>query len=155
MVQQSPSLFGLPSLVAILLLTGCGESGPELGLVSGTVTNAQGPVAGATVEFHPESGRPSYGTTAADGKYQLAFTSDRPGAMLGSHRIRVSISNAGAAPAGAEEVLEVEPTLLAVPTPVTVEPGENTIDVDLTKAVAMGRSGGAAGGREVLEPPSR
>ena len=155
MVQRHTLVFGLSSLIAVLALAGCGESGPELGLVSGTVTNAQGPVANATVEFHPETGRPSYGTTAADGKYELAYTADRKGAVVGSHRIRVSLSNTDAVSAGGEEVLEVEPTLLAVPTPVTVEAGENTIDVDLATAVRLGQSGGAAGGREVLEPPTR
>ena len=62
---------------------------PDLGTVSGTVTLDGKPLAGATVEFSPESGRPSSGETDAGGKYVLQYSANNPGAKVGKHVVRI------------------------------------------------------------------
>lgn len=77
-----------------LLLTGiagCGSSGPELGLVEGEVRLNGHPVSDVLVEFQPEAdGSPSLGTTDEDGRFQLRFTRDRWGAVLGRHTVKIN-----------------------------------------------------------------
>ena len=41
------------------------------------------------VEFQPERGAPSYAFTEADGSYSLQYQTDRKGALLGHHTIRL------------------------------------------------------------------
>ena len=75
-----------------ILLAGCGPSGPPLGIVHGTITLDGEPLHGARVEFQPqgEGGSPSYGITDAAGHYEANFSVKRPGAMVGTHTVRVS-----------------------------------------------------------------
>lgn len=73
-----------------VLLSGCGSSGPEVGYVSGTVRMDGEPLPYATVEFYPEQGRPSVGTTDEQGHFELGYTATRKGALLGTHSARVS-----------------------------------------------------------------
>jgi hypothetical protein len=74
----------------IVSLLGCGGSdAPPLGRVSGRVTVNGQPVEGITVMFQPDNGRPSLGTTNADGYYELRYTADLRGAVVGNHTVRV------------------------------------------------------------------
>ena len=79
------------SITTILFVTGCGSSGPRLGVVTGTVTLDGKPVPGALVTFVSKEpdGTSSYGKTDDTGKYQLEFTTERLGAMLGSHDVTI------------------------------------------------------------------
>ncbi len=99
-----------------LLVTGCGGySGPELGTVSGTVTNQGKPVAGVIIEFFPESGgRPSIATSKADGTYEAYFVRNQPGALPGKHKVRFEMR--GPAPVVSEEdQYGMPPAAAAVP----------------------------------------
>lgn len=72
-------------------LSGCGgPDGPEIIEVTGTVTMGGSPVADAQVQFTPNEGRPSFGTTDAEGKYRLEYTSGRYGAVPGRHRVSIN-----------------------------------------------------------------
>jgi hypothetical protein len=79
-------------------LTGCGESGPELGEVQGTVRMGGRPLVGVLVSFLPEVadgnyGRRSSGMTDENGRYQLTcddVKNPRPGAAVGWHLIVVN-----------------------------------------------------------------
>ena len=77
-----------------LFVAGCGGGvGSDFGAVSGTVTMDGAPLEGASVTFQPEmasGGSPSYGTTDANGKYELMFTFSKKGAMLGEHKVSIS-----------------------------------------------------------------
>jgi len=75
--------------VSLLLVTGCGESGPTLYPVTGTVTFESKPVDGAEVVFISDSGALATGTTGADGKYSLV-SGTRPGAAPGSYKVTVT-----------------------------------------------------------------
>ncbi len=80
--------------VTALLLSGCGSSdGPKLASVSGTVTLDDRPLPDATVEFQPHSGSPSIGVTDSTGRYKLMYTASKPGATLGKHKVRITLSS--------------------------------------------------------------
>jgi hypothetical protein len=77
------------ALVALLTLAGCGQDGPPLALVEGTVTLDGEPLPRAQLEFQPQRGSTSYGETDKSGHYYLLYTPTRDGAMLGEHTIRI------------------------------------------------------------------
>lgn len=78
-------------LVFSLLLVGCGgpDDQPELGTVTGTITNNGAPLADAWVEFHPEKGRLSVARTNEEGQYTLQYTIEAPGAKVGVHTVKI------------------------------------------------------------------
>lgn len=69
-------------------LAGCGDD--NFGRVTGVVTLDGEPLEGATVEFQPEEGSPSYGETDEEGRYELMFSPDKEGAVVGKHVVRIS-----------------------------------------------------------------
>ena len=69
---------------------GCGPGGPPLGRVEGIVTLDGQPIQHATVEFQPTQGAPSYGGTDADGRYELQYSLQRKGALVGKHTVRIT-----------------------------------------------------------------
>ena len=79
------------ALFAALSFAGCGSGGPAVVPASGVVTFADGtPVPGAVVEFLPAGGGPAArGRTDEEGRFTLA-TGDRPGAIVGNHRVGVA-----------------------------------------------------------------
>ena len=82
----------------VMFVSGCGQSGPPLGAVTGTVTMDGKPVPGALVTFISKEadGSNSYGKTDASGKYKLEFSTDRIGAMLGNHDVVITTKRASA-----------------------------------------------------------
>ncbi|MEX0792145.1 MAG: Ig-like domain-containing protein, partial [Pirellulaceae bacterium] len=48
------------------------------------------PLADVSVTFRPELGRLSYATTDADGKYTVQYTTEKPGALPGKHKVSIS-----------------------------------------------------------------
>ncbi|MEW4562506.1 hypothetical protein AB1K70_08270 [Bremerella sp. JC770] len=75
--------------VAFLSGSGCYQSGPPLGYVSGTVTLDDVPVEGLVLRFVPKNneGTTSYAETDAEGKYTARFTFRREGVLLGEHDV--------------------------------------------------------------------
>lgn len=128
------SLLAVVSLVCVCL-TGCGESGPDVATVKGTVTLDGEPLEGAMVTFQPENGRPADGTTDSQGQYELLYTAGKPGAKIGKHTVTITTSttvtdeegNMTATPEKLPPEYNVESELVR-----EVEPGENIIDFDLT-----------------------
>lgn len=82
-------------LVALCgFVAGCGGSdGPKLADVTGTVTLDGKPLTRASIRFVPEAtgGSPSYGATTKGGEYQLLFSADKSGAMIGRHRVEIEM----------------------------------------------------------------
>lgn len=76
-----------------LLFSGCGESGPALVSVTGTVMQDGKPLADAAVMFLPDASskdaRPAEDTTGPEGKYRL-LTGGRFGAVPGKYHVTVS-----------------------------------------------------------------
>src|SRR5690349_7504009 len=85
-----------PGMV-ILLLAGCG--GPTMAPVKGQVVCHGKPVSAAAVVFSPvpkaetdrESGKPGTGYSEVDGTFVLSTFKIRDGALIGPHRITVSL----------------------------------------------------------------
>ncbi len=88
----------LSALVLPLWLSGCGGGDtPPLADVRGTVTLDGQPLPQAHVEFAPTQGRPSQAMTDAQGRYRLMYTPDTPGAVLGSHTVRITTATSSPA----------------------------------------------------------
>jgi hypothetical protein len=123
-------------LVLALFLAGCGRDGPERGVVTGQVKLNGEPLEGADLEFQPPEGSPSYGTTDEKGRYDLMYTRDKRGAMIGEHTVRITTPTSGADPraAGVAAPQRVPPKYNAPSGGLKreVKPGRNQIDFELT-----------------------
>lgn len=71
-------------------LAGCGTEGPEIAYVSGRVTLDGKPLAGASIVFIPENGRPAGARTDENGYYVLNFDERRKGAIPGKSLVRIT-----------------------------------------------------------------
>lgn len=78
-------------LVSLVVLAGCGKSGPRTYPVTGTVTYQNTPVEGAMVSFSPvdPEGNAAFGTTDAQGRYTLTSFEQNDGAVAGDYTVRV------------------------------------------------------------------
>jgi hypothetical protein len=73
---------------ALLVLGGCGASGPKTAPVRGTVTYQGKAVPYGTIMFQPADGPAAVGQIQ-DGAYVLKTFKDGDGAVLGSHKVTV------------------------------------------------------------------
>jgi hypothetical protein len=122
---------------AALLMLGCGPGGPPMGEVTGTVTLDKQPLPDARVTFQPEDGSPSMGTTDTQGRYELKFSHERAGAVIGKHRVSISTANSYEDEDGNDvQVPERVPKKYNLESTLTkeVNSGANTIDFDLESA---------------------
>jgi len=125
------ALFILTYWLSISITT-TGSKYPPLGRVSGVVMLDGSPMPGASVTFFPldketEDGikiSASMGMTDAQGKYELTYVKDVPGAYIGKHSVRIT----GYMPNG-----KPLPVFYNTQTQLieSVEPGSNTIDFKL------------------------
>ncbi|HAH44436.1 hypothetical protein [Gimesia sp.] len=122
----------------MLILTGCAKSsGPDLAAVKGHVTLDGKPVPNARLEFSPSEGRPSVGTTNAEGVYELQFSIEKAGAMVGPHKVKITTERATTGGEGGEPLVpgskELIPSAYNSNSQLTAEvtPGENIIDFSL------------------------
>ena len=77
-------------LIAIVCVTGCGESGPPMGSVKGQVTMYGTPYTKGIVTFTPADGGPAgVSRTGENGEYEL-WSSGRKGAVIGKHKVSVT-----------------------------------------------------------------
>jgi len=79
-------------------LAGCGDGGPELCEVEGTVTLDGKPVPGAELTFIPQNvpaTMMSYGGTDENGHYTLGFTATKTGAIPATHHVRIELGGKG------------------------------------------------------------
>jgi hypothetical protein len=72
----------------ILLLSGCSR-GPEIATVTGRVTLDDRPLEYAEITFEPAAGRASHGRADQNGRYELRYTREEMGALVGAHTVRV------------------------------------------------------------------
>ncbi len=82
---RAAAIVNLPLLLA---LSGCDRGDyPEMARVSGTVTYKGKPVPNMMVNFMPDAGRPSWGKTDANGKFEMIYDSDYKGVKVGHHKV--------------------------------------------------------------------
>jgi len=124
-------------LPAVLVFSGCGDNRAPA-KATGTVSLDGRPVANATVMFSPVSGeRNSYGFTDGQGRYELRFTGQLKGAVVGEHRVDIRTGSSEATSAtdetgsGPTETIpakyNTESELTA-----TLRSGNNTVNFELT-----------------------
>jgi len=75
----------------VVALVGCGDSGPTIVKVAGVLTYKGKPVTNAYVEFQPEQGRPSWGQTDENGRFELHYDPQKDGAVTGKHKVSVKL----------------------------------------------------------------
>jgi hypothetical protein len=112
-------LFGLASMA------GCGSDEVQLGSVSGQVTKGGQPQANVWLEFKPEHGRPSTARTDANGRYTLSYTGQKPGALVGRHKVRLGTGGE------VNGYGDVKPETELRSEDVEVKPGSNTLNFEL------------------------
>ncbi|HEY2828186.1 MAG TPA: hypothetical protein VGJ04_11360 [Pirellulales bacterium] len=111
---------------ALVLTAGCNSSGVKIGAVTGRITKNGKPQAKISVYLTPvEGGRPSEGLTNENGEYQMVYTRDQMGALVGKQRLTITtaakIKNGDIVSPGSELVSkEVE-----------ITSGSNVFDFDL------------------------
>ena len=131
-VASRPVVACVLVLASVLMLAGCGGNSdlPDLGTVEGVVTLDGQPLSGAQVTFSPASGRPSSGETGSDGSYQLQFTTDEDGAIVGSHTVKIATAVDGRDDPSTERV----PPRYNSKTELTAEvkAGKNKFDFELS-----------------------
>jgi hypothetical protein len=119
----------LLAAIAILALVGCDSGGVSLGTVSGKITRNGKPLPGAWIKFIPvQPGRQSFGRTDAEGNYELKYTLEKKGALVGKHR--VSLGTGGEVGEGGN-LLHPEVELHAEE--VEVHSGGNSLNFELAK----------------------
>ena len=87
---EASTLRWLVFLVLLLPIGGCGESGPELAPVTGTVTLDDKPLFGVVARFHaaPETqGNGGYGVADAAGRFTAKTLQGRPGLYPGDYTV--------------------------------------------------------------------
>ena len=87
------------ALPALAVLTGCGEGGPAMNPVSGTVTVGGAPAADVLVTFLPTDPamESASGRTGADGAYTLTTgVQGKPGAVAGKYTVTLQQQSSGA-----------------------------------------------------------
>ena len=132
--------FFLSACVALALsTTGCfSGSGQQLHSVDGTITKDGVPFVDASLEFEPQTaGAPSYGKSDENGNFKLYYSTGKPGAAPGQHKVKVLGGRK------ASDAKPAEPTSIEAPAPmmkehqgqeivVTIDPdGENHVDIEL------------------------
>lgn len=78
----------------LCLVAGCSDSGPPVGIVTGTVTLDGEPLPNAEVSFEPLFPEGSSSTSARrtdeNGYYKMQYSIDRPGVLMGEHQVQIS-----------------------------------------------------------------
>jgi hypothetical protein len=119
-------------LIFALLLTGCSNSGPKLGQVTGNVTLDGNPLVDAELSFMPtKGGRTAMAQTDDQGSYTLIYSMKAYGGEVGENLVRISKyispkadgSQTQSIPARYNEQSELT---------FTIKPGQNTYNIELT-----------------------
>jgi len=135
MLSRTRTLLVVGTSVALAFsMTGCFRGGPELGTVTGIVTLDGKPLADAQVTFQPKGGSPSVATTDSAGHYELEYTRDKPGAVVGNHIVRILTQTTSTDESGNEiQVPQRVPEIYNYRSAMIreVKPGENRFDFKL------------------------
>lgn len=125
----------LAGILSVPLLAGCSRSA-DVGQVHGKVTLDGTPLAGVSLEFVPEKGRPSTGTADANGAYSLQYSPTETGAQVGKHTVRITSRTLQEDPkTGRSEITpERLPARYHAQSELVreVKPGKNEINFELT-----------------------
>ena len=139
------SRFAIGAVFVLVLSVGCGP-GSDMGYVTGVVTVDGEPLENGTVSFYPVGKRASVSGTKKDGSYELVYTREKMGAVIGEHKVTIVQEREYAPPiqgGNADADAEAEPTFKKVKIPrkygnekttdlrATVEQGSNEFNFEL------------------------
>ena len=118
----------LVAVTTLALFPGCGP--PTIAPVRGRVTCKGKPVADAALIFSPvpknendkESGKAAAAGTDEDGYFVLSTYKERDGALIGKHRVSVTVDEGSRKVACKSKVIEIE-----------IKPGDNEVNIELDK----------------------
>lgn len=137
-MKRIQSISALASFTAVLTavgIMGCGQSGAPLATVKGVVTvNGSPAPAGLDISFQPTSdGRASFGSTDAEGRYELSLTVTKKGAQPGENIVTVQVieEEDSPVPAGLADIKILKKFSDPATHKVVVENGSNTIDLEI------------------------
>ena len=84
-------LFRMAVALVVITVSSCSQGDVELATVQGRVTLDGAPLPHAAVIFAPVGGKggPAYAVTDDQGRYELQYTHDREGAVVGECLVRV------------------------------------------------------------------
>lgn len=91
--QDGCRALALGLVVASVIATGCRARKANVAGVTGRITLDGQPVQGASVGFQPRSGRPAYGGTDADGRYELFYDFRSSGAVVGTCDVTITTAH--------------------------------------------------------------
>jgi hypothetical protein len=136
----------LAVLFGLVVAGGCGN--PDMGRVSGRITNGGKPVANAMVVFYTPSRPVARGMTDADGRFTLSTRRLNDGAYAGSHKVSVNPTFSGPDAAAPESGGGLVPAnvhdLSNTPLETEVRAGVmNTCEFDITSTKLPSRKGSA------------
>jgi len=122
------------AIVATLIPSGCGRSGPEMARVTGSVTYHGKPVPLGMVTFQSDdpNGRNATGAIAPDGSYTLQTEEPGDGALLGEYRVAIDARD--------DVVLDYIPATPIPPKRLVPEKYENPDTSELKATVKSGRN---------------
>jgi hypothetical protein len=127
-------------LMLLFAAAGCGN--PEMGLVSGRITNGGKPVSGVSVTFYTPNRPVARGETDADGRYTLSTRRLNDGAYAGQQKVAIETNFRpdGPPPSQLGETTVDIRNLATTPLTAEVKAGtSNTCDIDLASAKVSGQ----------------
>jgi hypothetical protein len=142
---RGTALGRLAMLFGLMVAGGCGN--PDMGRVSGRITNGGKPVANAMVVFYTPSRPVARGMTDADGRFTLSTRRYGDGAYAGSHKVSVNPTFSGPDAAAPESGGGLVPAnvhdLSSTPLEMEVRAGaSNTCEFDIAVANLTRQKGG-------------
>src|SRR5947207_276668 len=136
-------------LLSLLLTAGCGSKLNYNHQVEGIALFDGAPLAGALVQFIPDvedggTALSSSGVTDAKGHYRLTYGKDKPGAVLGKHRVVILQGRAGSgredrddqsgrASLSGKPIPPMYASAAQTPLKVEITPDKHTYDLTLTR----------------------
>jgi hypothetical protein len=131
--------------ICLFAVIGCGGAeDPAVYPVTGVILRDGQPLVDANVEFLPDKGRPSAGSTDKEGKFVLEYIKGTRGALKGSHKIRVVERFQGANPESPTTFdpnnPPAEPKSYDLPQPAQVNASSNKFVIDVTAGTATSSS---------------
>ena len=121
----------LPLVLLALQVCGCDSGGPKIVKVAGVLTRNGKPVPNLEVYFMPTHGRNSVATADAQGRFDLGYTADQDGALVGTHTVFVIFNPPQAGAERAAAPADIRPILEKYGSKDT-----SPIRVEITKAVS-------------------
>ena len=134
-IRSISALASCTVALTVVGIMGCGQAGAPSSTVKGVVTvNGSPAPAGLDISFQPTSeGRPSFGSTDTEGRYELSLTATKKGAQPGENIVTVQVTEEEDSPVPADlaDIKILKKFSDPATHKVVVKDGSNTIDLEI------------------------